>query len=369
MAKLQQAAGDVGVHFTFDENGNIANYTREMTDLYNQLAIMEAAAGDEWTESEKDQIDSLKDKIAVLEDAQQAYEETLNLIEDLNLELDELNGKPPLPVVTSELVDIYKEVNDELDDIDEKIDEIDKKTERLTGADKVRALKQGAKYEKERLATLKEEQKIIKKDINETQAALLKRGKDNGLNFKFDSEGNISNFNEQMKKLTDNYKDIYDQLAADGGISEQDQVILDALQDDIDELSELADAYTEASEKLDQNKIDQEEALNAWYEKNAEALTVTLECELKINERDLHQIEYEINKLGDDFYSMAEAAALMSGGQYKNYVDELKDYEGQLVRVAEALKNGEIGPAQYEAALEEIYDGIYKKLYRNQIKL
>jgi hypothetical protein len=54
MAALQKAANDVGVHFTFDENGNIKNYTQEMTELYNKLAIMERVAGDEWTESEKE---------------------------------------------------------------------------------------------------------------------------------------------------------------------------------------------------------------------------------------------------------------------------------------------------------------------------
>jgi uncharacterized protein (UPF0305 family) len=59
---------------------------------------------------------------------------------------------------------------------------------------------------------------------------------------------------------------------------------------------------------------------------------------------------------------MAEVAALMTNDKYNNYVDELRDYEGQIVRVAEALKNNEIDPAQYEAAMEEIYDGIYKNL-------
>jgi predicted nucleic acid-binding Zn-ribbon protein len=79
-----------------------------------------------------------------------------------------MKGKPPLPVVTSDLVDIYKEVNDELDDIEHRIDRIDRKTDRLTGAAKVKSLKESAKIEKEKLATLEKEAKIIKKDINES---------------------------------------------------------------------------------------------------------------------------------------------------------------------------------------------------------
>jgi hypothetical protein len=38
---------------------------------------------------------------------------------------------------------------------------------------------------------------------------------------------------------------------------------------------------------LEENETEADEALDRWYEKNFEALSLTLELELKINERDL----------------------------------------------------------------------------------
>ena len=52
LADLQKAAKDVNIEFTFDEDRNIENYEEEMTKLYEELAAMEKAAGDEWDESE-----------------------------------------------------------------------------------------------------------------------------------------------------------------------------------------------------------------------------------------------------------------------------------------------------------------------------
>jgi hypothetical protein len=38
---LQKAANAAGLTFSFDDNGNITNYTDQMTALYNQLAKAE----------------------------------------------------------------------------------------------------------------------------------------------------------------------------------------------------------------------------------------------------------------------------------------------------------------------------------------
>ena len=42
-----------------------------MEALYNRLRAVEKAAGPEWTESEQEQIDALKEKIEALKEAQE----------------------------------------------------------------------------------------------------------------------------------------------------------------------------------------------------------------------------------------------------------------------------------------------------------
>jgi hypothetical protein len=62
---LQQAAGEAGVSFDFDENGNITNYTAEMTKLFEELdsAIKSANADGDATEDEQEAIDKIQERI------------------------------------------------------------------------------------------------------------------------------------------------------------------------------------------------------------------------------------------------------------------------------------------------------------------
>ena len=68
---LNAAASKVSVEFEYDAEGNIINYTEQMEALYNRLRAVEKAAGPEWTESEQEQIDALKEKIEALKEAQE----------------------------------------------------------------------------------------------------------------------------------------------------------------------------------------------------------------------------------------------------------------------------------------------------------
>ena len=58
-----------------------------MEALYSRLRAIEKAAGNEWTESEQKQIEAFKEKIEKLKEAQGQYEETREIIEDINDEI------------------------------------------------------------------------------------------------------------------------------------------------------------------------------------------------------------------------------------------------------------------------------------------
>ena len=97
-AALQQAAAAVGLAFSFDENGNITNYTDQMTVLYEQLSAAEdyynsLSTGEDQDAYEETILDPLRDKITAVEDAMALYEESRELFEELGLEIDDLQDQ------------------------------------------------------------------------------------------------------------------------------------------------------------------------------------------------------------------------------------------------------------------------------------
>ena len=97
-AALQQAAAAVGLAFSFDENGNITNYTDQMSVLYDQLSAAEdhynsLSTGEDQDAYEETILEPLRDKIAAVEDAMALYEESRELFEELGLEIDDLQDQ------------------------------------------------------------------------------------------------------------------------------------------------------------------------------------------------------------------------------------------------------------------------------------
>lgn len=90
-ADLQDAAKAAGVSFTFDEDGDITNYTEQMTKLWEELHAAEVAANADGNadEDEQEAIQKIQDKIDAVSEAISQYEETKSLIEDLDDEIQE----------------------------------------------------------------------------------------------------------------------------------------------------------------------------------------------------------------------------------------------------------------------------------------
>lgn len=92
--ELLLAAKKAGVNFQFDEDGDISNYTQEMTRLYDELHAAEEHINSLKTKEAQDEYEEsvlkvIEDKIAELKSALSQYEETKNLIEDLEDEAEE----------------------------------------------------------------------------------------------------------------------------------------------------------------------------------------------------------------------------------------------------------------------------------------
>lgn len=96
-AILQQAAEKAGITFTFDEDGDISNYTDQMTKLYNQLIAAQNKANSFSTKEAQDAykeatLDPIQKKIDELKDAIKQYEDTRDLVEELTDDIqDKIN--------------------------------------------------------------------------------------------------------------------------------------------------------------------------------------------------------------------------------------------------------------------------------------
>jgi type IV secretory pathway VirB4 component len=99
---------------------------------------------------------------------------------------------------------------------------------------------------------------------------------------------------------------------------------------------------------------------------NYDIIMEGLELHVSFNEEDLEVIDYYLSKLENDFYSMAEAAALMASpdgnSQLTEYISNLEEYENALQELNRAYAAGEITEAMYQEGLEEVRSGIRDNL-------
>ena len=249
LKELKKVSAEVDIEFKFDDNNNIENYEEEMTKLYEELAEIQRKAGDEWDENEQKEIDALNEKIKKLEEAMAAYEETRELLEDINAELDAFKGKPALPLITSDSLDIYWEINDALDDIDEQIKDLERRAEGLSGEEKLKVLEEINRLEQDRVAILQQQAELNQNDIEEKRAALDELARLNGLQFQYDDNNNIINYQEQMGILQAQLDELYAKRTADGSLSPADEEAVNSIIAKMKELEGLAVDFRNAVEE------------------------------------------------------------------------------------------------------------------------
>lgn len=87
-AALKKAAGAAGINFTFNADGNISNYTTEMTKLWKKLdnTITSANRDGNVSDAEQERIDKLQEKVDAVKDAISQYEDTLKTKQDIDKE-------------------------------------------------------------------------------------------------------------------------------------------------------------------------------------------------------------------------------------------------------------------------------------------
>ena len=190
------------------------------------------------------------------------YEETRELLEDINAELDEMAGKAVLPEVKSDNFDYFKELNDELDDVEDALEKAQRNYERATSIeDKTKYLQEILTLEQQRLLIMEDQKARAEQVVAEQKLALEQLAELEGIEFEYDKNGNITNYDETIGAMWDEYYELRDRYLKDGKISPDEEAVLDAMKSNIEDLTQYVDDYSEAVEQLEDAVIALDEAL------------------------------------------------------------------------------------------------------------
>ena len=277
----------------------------------------------------------------------------------------------------SDVVDRYKEVNDRIEETTRLYEKNATAADRLWGPKRIAMLKSNVKLLEQENKQLKEKYELSKKYLQEDATALQKAAQEAGISFNIDNAtGNILNYTDQMTKLFEEREALLNSFGAE--MDEKEQERLEEFDKKLEKVKEAYEAYEQTLDEKKDLEQEQLEKLAAIQQEYYDILSEELEIKLTVNDTDLKVLEYYLGKVKDDFFSMAEAAAIMfkdsnSTGYGKSqlsvYLKEMQDYQTQYDKLLHDYttinpETGEtyINQAQFIEGLQEIQDGLYENL-------
>ena len=269
----------------------------------------------------------------------------------------------------TDVVKRYKEIDDALDDLSDEYDKASKSADRLWGEHRLDALREQNALIEEQQELLAEKQRQAERYMKQDQVALQQAAAAAGLAFSFDDKGNITNYTDQMTTLYNQLaaaESHYNSLATGEAQESYEETILDPLRDKIQNIEDAMELYEESKELFEELGINIEDLQDQIMQNNYDIIMDGLELHIGFNEEDLEIINYYLSKIEDDFYSMAEAAALIANpkgnSQLTEYISNLEEYESSLQELNKAYAAGEITESMYQEGLEEVRSGIRDNL-------
>lgn len=267
------------------------------------------------------------------------------------------DGKPK----KTDVIDRYKEIEDKIDDVRNSADKASDAMDHLFGAKKIQKMQEVNKLLGNEVDLLKakrnEAEKYLANDKANLKQAVAKYG-GSVKNVKL-VNGNIDNYEEILSALFD---ELYAATPKEGAeISDAQQKKIDAIQNRIDKIKEAISQYDETRELIEDLDNEIQDKLYEIQDRNFEILNYKLELKIEVDEAALKRLDYFLNKFSDDFYKMAESAALMQGQipVHKNLIGFYDEYKTSLDT---AYSKGEISQADYIEGLKQVREGIYEQI-------
>ena len=276
-------------------------------------------------------------------------------------------GKPKKAdkVKKSDVVERYKEINDQLEETAHLLTKNNAEAEGLWGEARFKKMREGVELLKKENQQLKERMKWSKDYVDEDRTSLNAAAAEAGISFQYDENGYITNYTEQMTWLYNQLDNAINSANADGNVTEEEQEEIDKWQKYVDDIESARGDYEDA---LAQWREDEEKWLenrNKIWQDNFDILSEELELKVQLNTQDLEVLQYFLDKIEDAVYGIAEAFA--SGKyfeqQFANYSanlgllsNETNDpkTQGFYQNLQDQYRNGDIGLSQYKQGLADM---------------
>ena len=268
----------------------------------------------------------------------------------------------------SDVVDRYKEIDDQLDDINDELSRTNKLTDRLFGAKRLQQMDKEISILNKQSKALEKKRKEAENYLKIDKQAVLDLNKTYGTQFKIDDSGLISNYEDQLNKL---YNDLHaaeqkSQSYYTSGASKDAQdkfnkSTLEPIKEKISIIKEVLSQYDETRELFEDLNNQIQDVNNQIQDLNYEKLNYKLELKVDIEDAELKRLDYFLNKFSDDFYKMAESAVLMMD-KIKPTSNLLSVYQENVNKLNEKYQNGNISQEDYIEGLKNARDAIYEQL-------
>lgn len=267
-------------------------------------------------------------------------------------------GSKPKKVNKSDIVDRYKEINDQLDNVKDAYEDASKEADRLYGASRISAMKRANNEIQKEIGLLEKKKEEAQKYLKLDKEALELAAKQAGVQLEF-QDNEIVNYTAVLEQLYNQLKALID--AAGETVDEAEQEAIDKLQEKIDELKSAIKTFDDTKESIENTDNDIKDKFYEWQDNNYEELSHKLELEIDINDAELQKLEYFLDKYSDNFYKMAESAALMND-KINPTIQNLEDYKSHKEALDESYRNGKISREAYIEGLKEVREGYYNNL-------
>ena len=271
--------------FKFDKNGDITNYQKQLDKLVTQANKISDPEKKKIMQEQVKALADLIDRYNELED--ETIPDTTTEITDLKNEIANLTTDlAEQTEVIEDLGDAYYSLNREISNVDNALDMNQAKQEHAQGQDQIDLLEEQIDLLKQKQDLNKQQQANAQQEAEDLKNDLGKQG------VKFDENGNITNYEQLVKQLTDH---------ANSLVGDDKQEALDNLNALIEAMDEYTDLTQETIPDLEldwqdyQNQID--DVKNTLAELHQEEIDAATDAQKQVAEAYEHYLTERYNKV------------------------------------------------------------------------
>ena len=288
--------------------------------------------------------------------------------------LDQSKQSTPDKKKQSEVLERYKEVNDQIDNVQNALDDAAKAMDRLYGKSRIAQMQEINKIVANEVELLKQKRQEAEAYLEVDQAELNQIAQQYiGTTFGFiEGTGDIANYTEVMRAVWDNYNAYYENAKV-GGFSDDEQDRLDEYEDAINKVQAAVSQYDETRELVEDIDDEIQAKLYEMQDRQYEEFTYAIDMKLEIRDLKLEYNQYQVDQVMNDLIEssavgrfdalMNERLELLKNSDNRNELNELISLYQQGEKALAAIQAGEtvapenmgISQADYVEGLKDQY--------------